>query len=265
MRVLRIEPQERPIWADPIRSLEGSARYPLGDDTFRIDHGADYFRFFDRMGELAYYVAVQDGAVVAVGAGVLRTLPIGALGRVPAWYLCDLKVRPDWRGRHLPLQMLATVFPNEYPRSPRGYGISMNPPSGRNRILGIYQRFPLVPVQHVATLELYSLDASAMQAALPVVRAHRGETSFLSLRGIKDIILSSTGAPMALWHVQHGPLGSPGPTEVDPAGLHMLCTPAADPLSRALHALGHAPTATATVIARGMEGFDWANILTSEI
>src|SRR5258705_11548925 len=34
--------------------------YPLGDDTFRIDHGDNYFSFFRRMGEPFYYAIFQE-------------------------------------------------------------------------------------------------------------------------------------------------------------------------------------------------------------
>ena len=260
MRVLRIPRDERPAWAGPIAALEAGARYPLGHDTFRLDHGADYFAFFDRLGDVAYYAAVEDGEVLAVGAGVLRQTPLG-----PAWYICDLKVRPDRRGEHLPLRMFAAAFPPEFARCPRGYGISMNPPDRPNRVLAIFQRFPVMPIRHATTLELWSLDAAAMRAALPHVRTHRGNAGFRSLAGVKDIVLTSTGAPMALLHTQFGPYAAPTRAEPAEGAVHMLATPAADGLGAALRTLGHTPSATATVITLGMEARDWSWILTSDI
>lgn len=264
MRIFRVEPEERPAWAGPIAALEASASYPLGADRFRIDHGADYFAFFDRLGEVAYYVAADEGEVVAVGAGMLRRLPFPG-GWEPAWYVGDLKVVPTHRGRHLPLRMLAAAFPVEFPRCRRGYGISMDPPGGRNRVLGISERFPLLPVRQAASLAIWSLTAEEVQALGPVLRRHRGAVSWLSLTGVKDLVLASTGRPLALRHAQHGPLATGGEPEPTPGATHMISAPVGDLLGAELAAAGVAPPATATVIAAGMDGFDWRQVLTSEI
>ncbi|MBM4365807.1 MAG: GNAT family N-acetyltransferase [Deltaproteobacteria bacterium] len=260
IRVFRVD-GERDAWAAPVAALEGSARYPLGADRFRIDHGRDYFAFFDRLGELAYYVAAEDGEVLAVGCGVIRELP----GLGPAWYVGDLKVRPDRRGEHIPLRMLAAAFPAEYPLCRRGYGISMNPPEGENRVLRIFRRFPVIPIHHAATLAFFSLSAAQMRAAAPVVHRHRGSLGYLSLRGVKDLVLDSTAAPLHLLHVQHGPLATPADDEPVEGAVHMLCTPLGDDLCRDMIAVGLPVTATATVIAHRMEGYDWRQVLTSDI
>lgn len=266
IRVFRLGRDERAAWMRPIVGLEGMARYPLGQDHFRIDHGRDYFRFFDRLGDLAYYVAADDGELVAVGCGMLRDLP----GFGAAWYVGDLKVRPARRGEHVPLRMMGAAVPVEYPRCGRGYGISMNPPTGENRVLRLVRRFAMLPVEHACTLEMYSLDAAEARAARPTLEALLGPVSFLSLRGVKDILLESTGAPLPLLHVQHGPLAERGPgadlhAEPLDGAVHMLCAPAGDPLTAALRERGHTPTATATVIAHRMDGYPWRNVLTSEI
>ncbi len=260
MRVFRVD-AEREAWRGPVAALEASSLYPLGNDHFRIDHGRDYFAFFDRLGELAYYVAAEDGEVLAVGCGVIRELP--AVGR--AWYVGDLKVRPDRRGERIPLRMLGSAFPPEYPRCPRGFGISMNPPQGENRVLRIFRRFPLIPIEHATTLSFFSLSCGEVQRVAPVLRRHRGPVTYISLRGVKDLVMASTGAPLPLLHVQHGPLADRGHEEPIDGAVHMLCAPVDDPLSRELLALGLPATATATVIAHRMEAYDWRQVLTSEI
>lgn len=260
IRVFRVD-AEREAWRAPVTALEATSRYPLGEDHFRIDHGRDYFAFFDRLGDLAYYVAAEDGEVLAVGCGVIRLLP----GLGPAWYVGDLKVRPDRRGEHIPLRMLAAAFAAEYPRCTRGYGISMNPPEGDNRVLRIVRRFPLIPIVHAATLGFFSLSAADMRRAAPEVQHHRGPLAYLSLRGVKDLVLESTGSPLPLLHVQHGPLAAPGHSDPVEGAVHMLCAPLDDALCRDLVALGFPVTATATVIAHRMEAYDWGQVLTSEI
>jgi GNAT superfamily N-acetyltransferase len=264
MRVVRIEREERPIWAGPVAALEAGARYPLGADRFRIDHGRDYFAFFDRLGDVAYYAAVDEGEVIAVGCGVLRhfTTPSGPLD---AWYIGDLKVRPEHRGKRIPLRMFAAAFGPESARCRRGYGISMNAPGARNRVLGIFERFPGAPIRAAAVLRIWSLTADEARAALPIMQAHRGAVGWLSLAGVKDIVLESTGRPMPLLHAQFGPQAAGGAAKPTDGAVHMLCAPDGDALTTDLIAAGFAPGASATVITLWMDGFDWRTVLTSEI
>lgn len=264
-RIFKIASTERALWAAEIAKLEAGARYPLGADHFRLDHGKDYFAFFDRLGDVAYYVAVTDGEVVAVGCGMLRTLPF-TLGVQPAWYIGDLKVRPDHRGQHIPLRMMAAAFAPEYARCPRGYGISMNPARGDNRVVRLIARFPIAPMRLAATLDIFSLDGPQARAAMPAIAHHRGSTHFLSLSGIKEIVLESSGCTLPLLHAQFGPLADPAahhrPTD---GATHMLCAPRGDALALALAEQGFQATASASVIALRMGDYDWRNILTSEI
>ncbi len=267
VQVVRLSAHTRARWQPRVAALEGGAVYPLGADTFRLDHGPDYFAFFERLGRVEYWVALVRREVAAVGCGVLRRVPLRRGGpRVRAWYLCDLKVAPAHRGAHLPLRMLARGFPWGYLRCPRGYGVTMNPGDGApNRVVRLVARWRWSPVRAAATLALFSLDPDAMRDAAPLVRAHRGPFGYRSLAGRKDLILGSTGARMPLLHVEWAPpepglLPAPRPDHV-----HMLCAPEGDPLARALGARGHAPSATATVVAHGLGGCDWRFIQTSEI
>ena len=58
--------------------------YPYGDQFFKIDHGKDYFAFFERLGKLYYYVLVDKHRVAGVVAAVLRHIPSHT------WYKKDL-------------------------------------------------------------------------------------------------------------------------------------------------------------------------------
>jgi hypothetical protein len=263
VRVVRITAKNQARYRDAIAALEAEAVYPLGADSFRIDHGADYFAFFRRLGELHYYVAVEDEEVLAVGAGVLRTEP------ERTWYLCDVKVRSRSRGRHLPLRMLSRVFLPNYLKCRRGYAVSMNSSDGSpNRIVRLMSRFRWAPTSVGTRLALFSLDEPGMRLAAPLVQRHRGAMTYLSLAGKKDIILSSTGRAMPLLHVQFGPAAAAASTCVlspQAGAVHMFCTPEGDPLHQVLTLAGFQPSASATVIHHRMDRVDWGFILTSDI
>jgi hypothetical protein len=266
---------DRASFEERVFALEKGVTYPLGDDFFEIDHGDDYFAFFDRLGETAYHVVLDEDRVVAVGCGVLRAIPKG-FGGPPEkiWYGCDLKVHRDYRRRRLPWEMFKYAFPRKYPSCGRGYGISMNPGDGsENPVVRMCERFSLAPMRLGATLFFYSLNAREMQEVAPLLGAERGALSYLSLGGIKDIVLQSTSAPMPLLHVQFGPCAERNPSPrrgrrfdaPQPANVHMFCTPVEDDLARAMHDRGYLPSATASVVQHRMGAWDWRFVLTSEI
>jgi hypothetical protein len=261
MKIVTVERGDRAAYAAGIAALEAGASYPLGGDRFTLDHGADYFAFFDRLGEARHVLAVEGGEVIAVGCAVVRTLPRG----IEAWYLCDLKVRPDARGRRIPLRILASAFPSGVLRCRRGYAISMDPPDRENPVVRLLGRFARVPIRRVAGLVLFSLDASAMREVAPLLKRARGPIGYRSLAGIKDVVLASTGRPMPLLHVQHGPLGDPATREPEDGAVHMFCVPDGDPLLPALRSAGLEPSAKASVLAHGLDGCRYDFVLTSDI
>lgn len=260
MKVIRITRKNRGRYQAQIAALEQLASYPLGSDAFKIDHGEDYFAFFDRLGEASYYAAVIGEKLIAVGAGILRKTP------QRGWYVCDLKVHPDYRGKHIPLRMMYRTFLQNYVQCPRGYGISMNPADGTpNRVARLFKHFKWASIQSGPQLLIYSMTYSQMKSAEPILQRHRGEISYLSLHGKKDLILASTQLPMPLLHVQYGKIEHGALTEPSPKNIHMFCAPEGDLLVHELAREGFEPTATATVVHHRMKEADWRLILTSDI
>lgn len=249
-----------------ITDLEQQAEYPLGRDFFKIDHGPNYFRFFERLGRLRYYVWVEDGGVAAVAAGILRDVPVGKRWQ-RAWYLSDLKVHPDFRNRKIPKKMLTRAFLPNYLRCQRCYAISMNAPNEeKNKTSRILERFKWMRVKEVSKLNLWSLSDHDLPTISSIAQKHRGPIRYLSLKGIKDIILKSSGLTMPIYHWQFGPLADPHAVQnIEPGGTHMFCAPESDILSIEIKSAGLSPSASATVLAHNMAKSDWAWVLTSDI
>ena len=244
-----------------IAEIERRIDYPLGDRRFCIDHGTDYFAFFRRMGKLCYLVATLGDEILGMLAAIERPYPCVLDEAI--WYLGDLKVVPGAEGRMLARRLLRSLRDHIGWRS--GYGISMNPGNGgANRIARLVRRLRL-GVETACLLNLFSLDAEEMTAVLPLVEQHRGPLGFLSLRGAKDIVMTDTGEPMPLLHVQFGPCAESCGDAPQKGSTHMFCAPCDDPLDIAIRKSGLRPTATATVLHLGMQAIDWKFVLTSDI
>jgi len=126
----------------------------------------------------------------------------------------------------------------------------MDPPDGENPVVRLLGHFSLAPMSVGTTLLFYRLDRAQMTAVTPLLQTHQGEHSCLSWAGTKDIVPQSTGGPMPLLHVQHGPCAQTGLAEPQPGHVHMFCSPAEDPLTRRMYDAGHPPAATASVLTR---------------
>lgn len=254
-----------PQFAARISALESHAAYPLGDDFFKIDHGKDYFAFFERLGELAYYAAVDNNSVMGVGAGVLRRIPDKNGSPMRAWYLCDLKVSQEHKGKHIPLKILKHAFPFNYMRCRRGYAISMNPAQGENRVVKLLQRFSWAKLHSAGMLYIYSLTQGQVNQLRHIIETHCGPISFLSIQDKKGIILQSTQQQIPLLHIQHGLCAEQGVQQPIAGCAHMLCAHENSGLFKALTGSGIVPSASATLIQHGLKDANWSFVLTSDI
>jgi hypothetical protein len=266
-RFLRITRDNLPRWQADLEALEQCSVYPLGEDAFRISHGAHYLAFFERMGKVAYYGLEDPAGLVAVGCGVLR--PAGGPGLPRRWYVADLKVRPDARGRHLPVMLLRRAFLQNYLRCRRGYAVAMNPADGRvPPAVRTFAWFKWLPMWMLASfqLDIFSADSDGLGAVWPLLVQHKGAAHLVSCSGLKELRLESTGRPLPLLHVRHGkPVDKLVFSRPQPGHTHMWCVPREAPLALALRQAGMLPTASATVVHHRMGAMDWSALDTSEI
>lgn len=239
--------------------FERTFSYPLGDDTFRIDHGDDYLAFFRGLGEPAAFVARRDGRIAGVLVAVLRLVP------APAFYVCDLKVAAGASGCAVGATLLRAFATRCLAPSTPVFGVSMNAANGSNRLRRVALRCREAAVCAGPTLAVFSLDFATYGRIEPTLRRALGPISCYDPRGRKDIVLASTGSPMPLLHIQHGRFARADITDPRPSCTHMICLPTSDPLVAELARAEVQPGASASVLQRGLSTFAWRDVLTSDI
>lgn len=253
--------------------------YPLGHrESFKIDHGSDYYRFFQRLGQMHMVIAVnKKDKVVGVGCGMLRTVPIkfkknniwsnSSFSKTQVWYIGDVKISQKYRKRHIPWQLMRDSWWKIF-KSARFYGISMDPKDKPNPVVRLGSNIPFVNFKIAGTLLIYSCGYEEIQRAMPIIYRHRGLFCFVSLLGIKDIILKSTEQPIPLLHVHWGAEPERASHIYQypiPKYTHMFCSPAWDPMIIELASVNITTQVTATILHCNMNQCDWKFILTSSI
>ena len=250
-------------FGEQLQKLESIAEYPYGDDFFRLDHGENYFAFFERLGSVLFHIALHQNRVIACAAGVLREINLE--GRmIKTWYLCDLKVHPDFRGKQITTKLFTKNLARNYLKCSRGYAVSMNPADGKNAIVNLLRRLPLPLIKYAGKLNFYSFAEDQAKSIHPVLEKILGRISYLSLEGKKDLIMRSTNSRLQLFHIQHGSMAGNGSQSPGEKGTYMICAFENSGLDILLQK-NFPVSATASIISHRMVVKDWNFILTSDI
>ncbi|XWV24892.1 hypothetical protein QJ856_gp0891 [Tupanvirus deep ocean] len=257
--------------------LKMSQTYPLGNDSFCIDHGSDYFAFFKRLGNVHYIIIQDDDTKLIVGTAcaILKecSAPKNASQAIKKsiqyWYLCDLKIDEQHRGQNLTSKLFMQMFYKFISITKRGYSISMDPNS--KQIVHIINNLPKhLPIKFtMKKLLIYSVPVEIMKVIERFFVCAYDNVSYLSLSGVKDLLLTSTNKPMEVYHLQHGihaaTAGIKKLTEIPITATIMFCFPESSPFQTIMDSLEIKTDITATIISCGMNFFDWHEILTSDI
>lgn len=117
--------EERKKYSSKLQDFEKQFTYPLGNDRFYIQHGEnnDYFSFFEKLGKPNIMVLEKDNQVIGLCCAVLREI-----NQKKYWYLCDFKIKKEYRGQKLYRQLMWKYFLPSYMQSQSAFAINMANP-----------------------------------------------------------------------------------------------------------------------------------------
>lgn len=176
-----------------LRALEGVFDYPLGPkERFRIDHGAEYGRFYGSMGESACAVGYEGAETVATASAALRRASWPG-GEGAAVYGGDLKVHPRARGGPVYHRVAGKIAAWSAARAQRAYcvvmgGTPLTPESYSGRA-------GLPALRCAGRLEIFSLAAAPGTADAEPAPQADWDGIFSDLT--RGSVVPSGGAPAA--------------------------------------------------------------------
>lgn len=246
-----------------ILELMMSHWYPLGDDSFKINHGDNYFSFFNRLGKVLMIGVIFENILIATNCCVLRKIY-----DTKVWYLCDLKVHKLFRNKFIPFKMFWKYFIGCYKITRKCYGITMDTKNTPNKVIKLASHVPFIKMDKIKKLILYSLDYKQMIQFEKYLKKSKNDIFYLSLIGKKDIILQSSGKPMNLLHIQWGKKRNEKDVIYETPQKdyqHMFCLLSTDVLNDVLIKMNIVCNSTASIISYNMSDYDFSFVLTSDI
>ena len=214
------------------------------------------------MGQAYFFAARENNRIIGVIGLVLRTLE-HPKGREPIslWYICDLKIHPDYQGMHIIKRIFNFSFRKCFKISKKFYAISMNSNNnGSSNIVAFAKKFSSLKLEMQETLDFYLLEQDQIKHLEHLLREYFINYGFVSLPEIKDLILSSTNKPLEFLHLVK--------YKTEPMtkrnAQYMMCLPRPDTLNIKLKKFGFKPMASASIISN-LKNFDWSFITSDEI
>ncbi len=190
--IVKLDDNNRQFLSEKIKTMEENIYYPLGEDHFKIDHGEDYFAFFERLGKLHYWCVFHEDKLIAVAAGVIRLIE-----NKKTWYLCDLKVIEDYRGEGIPQYIFkkAFLYNCKKERVFRAYAVSMNSMDKKLPFHKI-KRATLNLLKVKNTLRIYNFSKEDI---VPLKKID--DFVLTNTKNKKDLVLKSDGSSVDLFHL----------------------------------------------------------------
>jgi len=266
MRVFELKAHQREEYNEKLIQFESVFCYPLGADTFSINHGLDYFAFFDQLGRTHVFIGQEDDQIVAVAIAVSRNIDLYNCGnKEKVWYICDLKVHPNHRGKKFLEDFIILCTKKHKHADSKVYGISMNPLNGINRLTLLLPKLSVLSGLKLSISEeliFYSINHSQLIKVKNLLINRYGKLGFVSLSKQKDLILSSTQKPIDILHFSEN--GEFDFSSVENTTKYMFCFTKHDSLNNDFENLSIHPIATASIFSN-ITDCDWRFIRTYEI
>lgn len=114
---------ERETYSKKLQNFEKEFTYPLGNESFYINHGLekDYFVFFEKLGKPNIMVLENNNEIIGLCCAILRNI-----NGKNIWYICDFKIKKEFRGKKLYKKLMWKYFLSSYLKCQEAFAINMS-------------------------------------------------------------------------------------------------------------------------------------------
>lgn len=174
--------------------------YPIGCNKFTIDYTDNYFNFVKTIGESGFHIvyknthSTSDSNVYICGSLCFRYVR-------SAWYLCDLKIDPKYRGKRVTYKFILKKLLHCWWKTGRAYAISMYP---NKAVEKLNTNFKLLNMKNMGFVYIYLVDYNDIILIYDkLVRHYKHKyNGFVNMSDKKKIIFD-TGEELNVLHFYH--------------------------------------------------------------
>lgn len=269
-KIVKINSSNEDFFKDKVLELNKLIHYPFAERTFQMSYSESYFDYFKKLGEVHYYLMIDNSnsQVVATGAAILRTLSWNEFHQESVWFLTDLKVHPDYRGRKLSLKLIAYGFFRKIWSCRKAYMISYDPKGGltRNSAVSLLTRFRWAPIRYAITMYVYHMTFSEFLSHQTDLRKTFGDLVATSTDEYRTLRLNSSSNTYDFVHLQRGALAlSFDVKPITKSSVICFLLEEHESLRSVLKTKNVLPVATASVLTLNFRPLNWSFLLTSDV
>ncbi len=208
-----LEAAEYSSYSVLLKKFEAQFNYPLGEQTFQINHGVvdgNYFAFFQNLGQENVFILEHKGKLLGVGCAILRNV-----GNQRFWYLCDFKLNKCVRGKNRLTYLLIRYLIPFYCKSKNLVVINMSAPNNNWLVKKINSTLFFLKLK-IKPIYFYEWTNDEYEEVVSAIPEAFSELACYTNYGNKDIIIEGEVRPIIhIVNRKHASINLPSYKTVD--------------------------------------------------
>ena len=188
-----LKASEYSSYSGQLKQFEAQFNYPLGEQTFQINHGTadkNYFSFFQSLGKENVFILEHKGKLLGVGCAILRKV-----GAQSFWYLCDFKLDKSVRGKNMLTYLLIRYLIPFYCKSKNLVVINMSSPNNNWLVKKINSILFFLKLK-IKPIYFYEWTNNEYEEVVNIIPEAFSDMALYTNYGKKDIIIDNEVRPI---------------------------------------------------------------------
>jgi len=264
LRYSWIQKENREKHQQALRELCRNSVMSSQGRRFYLDHGDDYFAFFDALGEGVFLGAFDGDKLVAISAAVLRKgSRRGKDQEIPFWQICDFRVLPGYSHEKLGKEMFLRATAKQWIRARRGCALVLQPFETTNS--GAMPANDSSKESPDESFVVFSLNGEEYERAIPMLQQHGFGWRLVSLHNSRRMVFLEGPPQSEVLHLHFVPEAIEMNLNVDRDKIYVFCLSSRSEAVVSLKRSGLGPDGRVVVHQRRMKNWDWSWVNSSDL